>query len=378
MRGMSPRRPPQCSATLGSTSDGRSITERVETVVVGAGAAGLAAAARLRGRNVVVIDRSGRIGDSWRHRYDGLQLFTPARHCALPGMPLPLDGQAQPDKHQYADYLEQYAASHISVRLRLGTEVLRHWFRDGRHHLFTTAGMIVADRLIWAAGGNASPVVPPFAHALAPSIRQIHSAEFRSAEELRPGPVLVVGMGQSGVDIARSTVGTHTTYLAGRSTGHVPARLAGNRALHAFYRISVPKGAAGRVLRQEILRRGSPLIWSTARRLADSGVVRLPRVTGVRDGLPLINGEMTPAVTNVLWCTGLRPDLSWLDPRALDLQGSPLHDRGISTVLPRLAFVGLRLQRTLGSGFLAGMIGDANYVISALDKTASGSFTAAL
>lgn len=103
----------------------------------------------------------------------------------------------------------------------------------------------------------------------------------------------------------------------------------------------MPGERARRLLR----RRGAPLIWHTARSLAAAGVVRVPRVTGVRDGLPVLaDGRVLP-VAAVVWCTGLRPRCDWLDPRA----------HGV----PSLGFVGLPFQHTLSSGTLGGMPSDA-------------------
>ncbi|GAB7046222.1 NAD(P)-binding domain-containing protein [Catenuloplanes indicus] len=310
------------------------------TVVVGAGAAGLAAAVRLRRHDPIVLDAGARIGDSWRHRYTGLRLFTPARFCALPGLPLPGDPGAHPGKDDYADYLESYA-DRQRIAVRLGTAVTRHVHRDGRHHLSTAHGEIVADRLIWASGAHAVPVIPPFAAALDPAIGQATAAGLGQSEALPDGPVLVVGAGQSGADIAAMAAVAHRTYLAGPRTGTVPLAVARSRAVRALYRLPVPGERARRFLR----RRPGPLVWHTARSLAAAGVVRVPRVTGVRDGLPVLaDGRVLPVAT-VVWCTGLRPRFDWLDPRA----------RGV----PSLGFVGLPFQHTLSSGTLGGMPSDA-------------------
>ncbi|MDR7276744.1 flavin-containing monooxygenase [Catenuloplanes atrovinosus] len=310
------------------------------TVVVGAGAAGLATAVRLRRHDPVVLDAGARIGDSWRQRYDGLRLFTPARYCALPGLALPGDPDGHPDKDDYADYLEEYAARQ-RIEVRLGTEVRAHAYRDGRHHLSTTAGPVVADRLVWAGGAHAVPVVPPFAGALDPGIRQVHSAGYRGAAGLPGGPVLVVGAGQSGADIASMVAATHRTYLAGPRTGRVPLAVARGRAVRALYRLPVPGDAARRFLR----RRASPLIWHTARSLAAAGVTRVPRVTSVHHGRPVLADGRVLDVATVVWCTGLRPRLDWLGARPGDV--------------PRLGFVGLPFQHTLASGTLGGMAPDA-------------------
>lgn len=328
--------------------------ERRGTVVVGAGAAGLAAAVRARDADVLVLDAADRVGDSWRRRYEGLSLFTPARYCALPGLPLPLPPRERPTKDQYADYLARYAG-HAGVPVRAGCRVRRHEFRDGVHRLETGGTTIETRTLIWAAGGHAVPSIPRFAAGLRP--HQTHSTGLRSVADLPPGPVLVVGAGQSGADIALAAAAGHRTLLAGPGTGHVPPALAASRPLHALYRLRLPRRAAG-LLR----RRGSPLIRQTARRLSEAGVERLPRVRGVHDGRPQLADGRVLDVASVVWCTGSRPEAGWLDPRALGPDGWPAHRRGVSTTLPGLAYVGLPGQNTVASGFLAGMVTDTAHL----------------
>src|SRR5690349_16349484 len=124
--------------------------ERFDTVVVGAGAGGLAAGWHLRTtrRRYVILDAAERVGDGWRERYDCLRLFTPARYCALPGTPLPLPGLAHPTKDDVADYLEKYAIGG-EMPVRLGRRVTRHRVVNGRHRLDDD---IEADRVIVATG----------------------------------------------------------------------------------------------------------------------------------------------------------------------------------------------------------------------------------
>jgi len=339
--------------------------ERAGVVIVGAGAAGLAVAAALRDHDPLILDRAERVGDSWRRRYAGLRLFTPARYCALPGRPLPLDPDAYPGKDEYADYLEEYGTA-LPARLRMGTDVLGHRYHDGRHLLVTSGGLIAADRLVWAGGAHTRPVLPPFTGDLDRQVHQRHSAALGDLAELPPGPVLVVGAGQSGADIALAASAGHRTYLAGRHTGTLPLPVARSRSLRAVYGLPAPGGP----IRRFLLSRGSPLIRTTARHLVEAGVLRVPRVIGARDGLPRLADDRVLPVSTVIWCTGLRPDLGWLDPHA----AAPEHRRGVSTALPGLTYVGLRLQRTLNSGFLAGMPGDAAYVARHLNPTVPNRF----
>lgn len=334
-------------------------------MVVGGGAAGLAAGWQLRshGYEFVILDRAERIGDSWRERYDCLRLFTPARYCALPDLPVPMPPLAHPGKDDIADYLETYAAR-SGLPVRLGVRVTGHRWDGGRHVLALADGELDADRVIVATGSCHLPAVPDFAAALAPAIRQLHSSGYRRPAQLRPGPVLVVGAGTSGADIALDLVGAHRTWLSGPATGHVPLTIVRSAVVRRLvYRRRTPGGWLGRAVHRRLRGRGSPLAWRTERDLTGAGVVRVPRTVGVRDGYPLLADGRTLEVTNVLWCTGFRPDYRWLDPTAIGPDGWPVHRYGTSRTVPGLHFVGLPLQYTLESGFLGGMSTDAQRVV---------------
>jgi putative flavoprotein involved in K+ transport len=330
--------------------------ERFDTVVVGAGAAGLAAAWHLHdaGRPYVVLDAADRVGDSWRRRYDCLRLFTPARYCALPGAALPLDSLAHPTKDDVADYLEKYA---VGLPVRLGRPVTFHRVEGGRHRLDDD---IEAERLIVATGAYRRPAVPLLAGDLDPAIRQLHSDGYRCPADLVPGPVLVVGAGTAGADIALDVAGGHDTWLSGPRTGRVPLAVVRSAAARRLYRLRVPEPA-----RRRLLTRGSPLVWQTEEHLTRAGVRRVGRTVGTCDGQPMVAGGRVLDVANVIWCTGYRPDFGWLAAPAIGPDGWPRHRHGVSTAVPGLGFVGLPFQRTFASGFLAGMDGDAAYVTRA-------------
>lgn len=338
----------------------------IDTVVVGGGAAGLAAAWQLRTRNrpFVVLD-AGHPGATWRRRYDSLRLFTPARFCALPGLPFPLPPDDHPGKDEMASYLADYVRHH-DLPLHPGVTVAHHRHTAARHRLTTTAGdEFEADHLIVATGALRTPVIPTLARSLSPTVRQLHSADYRNPSDVPPGPVLVVGAGPAGADIALDLTADHEVWLAGPSTGHVPVRVLRSRLIRRFgYPRRVPSGLVGRLLRDRVTGHGSPLIWQTEATLRRAGIHRVPRVTAVRDGLPQLADGRVLNATTVIWCTGLRPDHHWLDPRALGPDGRPRHHRGVSSTVARLGFVGLPLQNTFGSGFLAGMTTDAIHVVS--------------
>lgn len=341
-------------------------------VVVGAGAAGLAVAWQLRqrGRRFVILDAGARPGDSWRGRYDSLRLFTPARFCELPGLPMRVPPQAHPGKDEMADYLAHYAEQ-FDLPVRADSLVRTHRFgRDG-HRLSGDDFTIGTDRLIVATGADRAPAVPDFARDLAPGLRQLHSSDYRRPADLPDGPVLVVGAGTAGADLALELSATREVWLAGDSTGHVPVGVSRSALVRRLvYDRRVPAGGLGRLVRHRLARRGGPLIWHTEDFLRRSGVRRVPRVSGVRDGRPHLADGRVAAVAAVVWCTGFRPGFEWMDARAVGPDGWPRHRHGVSVALPGLGYVGLRQQHTFGSGFLGAMAGDAAHVVDRLIRTA--------
>src|SRR5690348_18245452 len=189
--------------------------ERVETVVIGAGQAGLSVAYHLtrRGRPCVVLEANERVGDSWRARWDSLRLFTPARFDALDGMAFPGSPDVFPTKDEMADYLESYAA-HFGLDVRTSTAVTGVSRLGDRYLVTATNARFEADHVVVAMSTFQKPLIPAFATDLDPSIVQLHSSEYRNLTQLNPGGVLVVGAGNSGAEIALETVRAgHETWM---------------------------------------------------------------------------------------------------------------------------------------------------------------------
>ena len=207
---------------------GRSATgrESFETVVIGGGQAGLSVGYQLSRRDCsfVILEANGRIGDSWRKRWDSLKLFTPARYNGLEGWPFPADGWTFPTKDEMADYLEAYAAR-FDLPVRTGIRVER-LSRDGdRFVVETQEAVFEAENVVVAMADFQRPRVPEFAEELDKDIVQLHSYEYRNPSQLRDGAVLVVGAGNSGAEISLDMSSTHRTWMSGRDTGHMPFRI---------------------------------------------------------------------------------------------------------------------------------------------------------
>jgi putative flavoprotein involved in K+ transport len=349
--------------------------ERIHTIVIGGGQAGLSVGYHLAKReiNFLILDANNRIGNAWRNRWDSLRLFTPARYVELPGMRFPGNGEAFPTKDQIADYLEFYAEN-FKLPVQCGVRVDRLW-KDGDHFV-VNAGRLQyeADNVVIAMADYQVPQIPSFAHDLDPSILQLNPQSYKNPWQLQEGGVLVVGVGNSGADIAIDVARSHKTWIAGKESGYIPwdintsfARRVAFRVIrflgHHVLTLSTP---VGRKKRPQLLNRATPLIRVKPKDLIDAGIERVGRVTGVQDGKPLLEDGGTLEIKNVIWCTGYEPGFSWIDLPVFDGEGRPAHERGISKV-PGLYFVGLHFQYAMSSATLIGVGRDAEYVVKAVE-----------
>jgi putative flavoprotein involved in K+ transport len=346
--------------------------EHVETLIVGGGQAGLATGAWLKrlGRPFLILDERDRVGDTWRHRWDSLRLFTTARYDRLPGMPFPAPATHYPTKDEVADYLQAYA-ERFQLSIRTGVTVQRLTSGSLGYEATTSAGMVTADNVVLATGMYRTPKVPEFAQSLDPGIRQLHSRDYRNPAQLAPGTVLVVGAGNSGAEIALDLAPTHRVILAGRDPGHEPTRsgtlpdlLIMPLVWFAASRILTSRNPIGRRAREHFLHppRGIPLGRVRPKDIPAAGIERAPRVSGIHEGRPQLDDGRTLDVSAVVWCTGFDPDLSFVDPPLRGRDGYPDNDGGIITDRPGLYVMGLAFQTSLSSALLGGVGRDADAI----------------
>jgi len=350
-------------------------TERVQTVVIGGGQAGLSVGYHLAQRQLpfVILDAEPRVGDAWRNRWDSLRLFTPAKFDGLPGVRFPAGGSTFPTKDAMADYLADYA-TRFSLPVRSGMRV-DGLSRNGKGFVVTAGERrFVADNVVVAMSNYQKPFVPPFASELRSDIVQLHSLDYRNPGQLREGGVLLVGAGNSGADIALEVARTHRTWLSGRHPGHVPFRIEGLAARLLlvrlvlrvlFHRILSVRTPIGRKARPKVLSSGGPLIRVKPGDLDAAGVTRVPRAAGVKDGLPLLEDGRVLDVANVIWCTGFEPGFSWIRLPVLG-EREPQHDRGVVPSQPGLYFVGLAFLYSLSSVMIHGVGRDAERIADAI------------
>ncbi|MFE3444184.1 flavin-containing monooxygenase [Nocardia sp. NPDC059180] len=349
-------------------------TQHIETLIIGAGQAGLStgSALRRRQRPFLIVDRNERIGDNWRRHYDSLRLYSPAKYDGLPGLPFPsADPWSYPGKDDVADYLERYALHwDLPVRMRTGVDQLTARPGGGFVARLGT-DTITCDNVVVATGTfGRAPSIPDFAADLDPAITQLHSSQYRRPDQLAPGPVLVVGASHSGTDIAYEVARTHRTILCGRDCGQIPVRwdrstikLALPVLVFMWRHVLTRRTPIGRKVMREIRFHGGPMLRVKRADLDERGVRRnTARMRGVHDGHPELDDGTVLDVRNVVWATGFRQVFDWIDLPVIGDDGWPKEYRGVVDDAPGLFFCGLSFQYAFSSMVFPGVGRDAEYV----------------
>lgn len=409
------------------------MVEHVDTIVIGGGQAGLSVSNLLQkiDHEHLVLDR-GKVGDSWRHRWDSFCLVTPNRFCRLPGFPY--NGR-DPDGFMKRDeivaYVEEYADS-FDPPLRNGVEVfrVRPSVNSGRFKIETSQGAFEAENVIIATGTHQHPKYPPWSSDLTNKILQLHSSDYLNPKQLPEGSVLVVGSGQSGCQVVDDLrYSGRDVYLCVGKAGRIPRRYRGRDIIQwlfdtGFQEVPVDDHPLGRAIRFEPHehlsgRDGGRTI--NLRQMALDGVKLLGRMVDAdgyqayfaddleenldaideecQETLSLIDKYITensieapandikpvswrPAslpqtidleqagISSVIYGTGFTYDFSWIDLPIFDDRRYPRYERGV-TEIPGFYFVGLHWMHTAGSGLFSQVGCDAEYVVEQINLRGS-------
>jgi putative flavoprotein involved in K+ transport len=391
----------------------------IDTVVVGGGQAGLAASWFLtqHGREHVVLE-AHRVGESWRRRWDGFWLNTPNWTVALPGHPPDGDPDMFMRRDETVRHLERYAAAFDApVREGVRAERLAEGFR-----LATSDGELEARNVIVATGAFQRPHTP----SLDVAATQLHSHEYRNPQQLPDGPVLVVGSGQSGCQIADELLRAgRRVYLAVSRCPWLPRRYRDRDVVHWLVELGLMDETADKLPSPEARLACNPALSGNEGgydcnplTLAREGAVLVGRVGGVHDGcvgfgadlhenlakgrefaaqtvarieehvavtgsaaapvephveLPSPAGEplrelAAAELGSIVWATGYRPDYGWIELPLFDALGWPVHDRGV-TAVPGLYFLGVHWLSKRKSALFLGAGEDAEHVVEHLVTT---------
>ncbi|WP_106400825.1 flavin-containing monooxygenase [Actinocorallia populi] len=347
------------------------MTRHFDLIIIGAGQAGLATAhaARDAGLSAVVLEASQQAAGSWPRYYDSLTLFSPARRSALPGLPFPADPGHYPARDEVVAYLGDYAAR-LGADIRTGHRVSKvasngsdtfEVAADGAESL--TAPMVIA-----ATGAFSRPHLPELPGIESFTGTVLHSSDYRRPEPSAGQRVVVVGGGNSAVQIAIELAEhAHVTLATRHPLRFMPQRLLG----HDVHRWLAWSGLDGAGWARPLLTggKGTPVF--------DTGTYRQAIAAGRPDRRPMftrLDGDQVfwsdgtrERIDTVLLATGYRPGVDYLSGTgALDDDGRPLHRGGVSSACPGLGFVGLEWQRSFASATLRGVGPDARHVLGRL------------
>jgi len=339
------------------------MTSRQEGVVVGGGQAGLAIGYFLadQGRRFTILEAADAPAAAWRARWDSLELFTPARYDGLPGRPFPGDPDRYPGRDEVVAYLTDYARD-FELPVELDSRVVAIRGNDNAYRVELEDRSYDADHVVVATGPFQVPLVPAFAEHLDPEVIQLHSSAYRKPDDLPAGPVLVVGGGNTGFQIAEELSRLHDVHLSiGSRQMPLPQRLFGRDLFRYLEATGLMAKTTDSRLGQRMRDRDA-LIGSSPRAARRRHGIQLRARTADISGSEVRfedGGRLSPRA--VIWATGFRLDHSWIHPPVFDDDGQLVHRRGV-TAAPGLYFLGMPWQHTRGSALLGWVKDDARHL----------------
>ena len=335
----------------------------LEVIVVGGGQAGLAVGYFLaqQGRNFAILEAADEPAAAWRARWDSLKLFTPARYSSLPGLPFPGDPDSYPSRDDVASYLTEYARQ-FALPVVLGSRVRAIRPAEGRYLLEVNGRTYRADQVVIATGPFQVPFMPTIAGDLGHDVFQIHSTRYRAPQDLPDGPVLVVGGGNTGFQIAEELSAAREVHLSiGSRQTPLPQRVLSRDVFWYLEKIGAMRRSTDTRIGRRLVGRDT-LIGSSPRTLRTRHGVRLhPRAVEAFGRAIRFSDGSSLDVSAVVWATGFRNDHSWIEEPIFDDHHGVVHRRGV-TDSPGLYFLGLTWQYTRGSALIGWVADDAAYI----------------
>jgi putative flavoprotein involved in K+ transport len=341
-----------------------------DTVVIGAGQAGLAVGYYLKQANqhFLILDKKEEVGATWKERYDSLVLFTPRMYNCLPGLSFNGDEHGFPTRNEVVDYLKRYAET-FNLPIRLNEEV---WSVTKEHDCFeiqTKNGKYQAKNVVVATGPFQTPYIPSFSKNISKSVFQLHSSQYKNPEQLMEGNVLVVGGGNSGAQIAVELSQYKATYLAvSKKPAFLPLVLGKKSIFWWFDKFGLLKANHQSFVGKVMQRKGDPIFgYELKQAIRDHKIILKRKVVGVVKDQLVFEDLSSLEVKNIIWATGFTREYPWLQIDGVFNEDSKeIHNRGVTNI-EGLYFIGLPWQYRRGSSLLQGVGKDAEYIVSKIE-----------
>ncbi|SOD62651.1 putative flavoprotein involved in K+ transport [Streptomyces zhaozhouensis] len=348
--------------------------EHVDLLVIGAGQSGLstaAVAARTGWSRPLVLEAGGDTAGAWPSYYDSLTLFSPARYSALPGHPFPGDPDRYPTRDEVADYLRTVAKSlDADIRTHAPVTAVRPTSGDAFTVETGNGEQWSARAVVAASGAFTHPHSPDLPGRRSYAGRQLHSADYRSPVDFEGARVLVVGAGNSAIQIAADLAPLARVTLASRAPVRWMAQRVLGRDIHWWTRYT---GLDIAPIRRQLARLPVSVLDDGTYRnaLEKGGVDRREMFNALTEEGVIWADGTRETVDAVIWATGYRHRYPYLTGTpALDDRHRPLQRLGVSTTVPGLGYVGIEFQRGFASNSLRGAARDAKYVLTRLRRAA--------
>lgn len=335
-----------------------------ETIVIGGGQSGLAASYYLQAQNkdFIVLEAEDAIGRSWENRYDSLKLFTSARYNNLPGLAFPGNKSRFPSKDDVAEYLRTYAAT-FNIPVLFNQKVIKLSRIDGIFYAETEQERFKARNVIVCSGPFHKPSIPAFGRNIDPDILQLHSSEYKNPSQLNRGDVLVVGGGNSGVQIVEELL-NHGKKVFFSFNGTLKSLANNQITQRLIFGTGITSASIHSFVGRLLSKRTEPIMGTNLLKLFSHPNVVITGRTFLASKREISCARISLNTANtIIWATGFKPDFSWIDLDVLTGDGSPVHNRGVSNV-EGLFFLGLAWMHSRNSGLLGGVKEDAAFITS--------------
>ena len=338
-------------------------TEHREVVVVGGGQAGLAIGYYLaqQGREFTILEAAGEPAAAWRGRWDSLTLFTSVRYSSLPGLRFPGEPDRYPTRDAVIAYLSKYAKN-FELPIELDSPVTAVRKTDAGYLVELDDRAYEAEQVVIATGPFQTPFIPPIAEGLGSEVTQMHSTSYHSPTDIPDGPVLVVGGGNTGYQIAEELSASYEVHISiGTEQKPLPQRILGRDLFWYLDKTGLIRKTKDTRIGKRLQANEDTLIGYRPSTLERLGVVFHPRALDAAGSTVSFSDDTKLEVKAVIWATGFRLDHSWVDSPVFDEVGDVIHQRGV-TDSPGLYFIGLPWQHTRGSSLLGFVKDDADHL----------------